>query len=183
MGALTLYVASALLLGVASPPLAGASSIGAVNTTALCCRGGHSRGARSGSHSRALGSGGRSAGARSYAPRTSVSHTTRVRAYSPLYRTRSAPRVRVYTAPRGAHVAALGERDRGGRLERSSSAKSAFERQTGHAGGWKGHVVDHVVPLACGGSGAPSNMQWQTTADAKAKDRVERRGCGNLRHR
>jgi hypothetical protein len=26
-------------------------------------------------------------------------------------------------------------------------------------------------------------MQWQTTADAKAKDRVERRGCGSLRHR
>ena len=50
-------------------------------------------------------------------------------------------------------------------------------RQSGHPHGWPGHVVDHVVPLACGGADAPSNMQWQTTEDGKAKDRVERRGC------
>jgi hypothetical protein len=37
--------------------------------------------------------------------------------------------------------------------------------------------VDHVVPLACGGADAPSNMQWQTIAEAKAKDRKERLGC------
>jgi hypothetical protein len=34
-------------------------------------------------------------------------------------------------------------------------------------------VVDHVVPLKRGGLDAPSNMQWQTIADAKAKDRIE----------
>jgi hypothetical protein len=34
-------------------------------------------------------------------------------------------------------------------------------------------VVDHVKPLKRGGADAPSNMQWQTKADAKAKDRVE----------
>jgi hypothetical protein len=34
-----------------------------------------------------------------------------------------------------------------------------------------GYVKDHVVPLACGGPDAPSNMQWQTVQDAKAKDR------------
>jgi hypothetical protein len=33
--------------------------------------------------------------------------------------------------------------------------------------------VDHVVPLKRGGSDSPPNMQWQTAADAKAKDRVE----------
>jgi hypothetical protein len=29
---------------------------------------------------------------------------------------------------------------------------------------------DHIVPLACGGPDAVSNMQWQTAADARAKD-------------
>ena len=38
-------------------------------------------------------------------------------------------------------------------------------------------TVDHIVPLACGGSDSPSNMQWQTKAAAAAKDKVERRGC------
>jgi hypothetical protein len=37
--------------------------------------------------------------------------------------------------------------------------------------------VDHITPLACGGADTPSNMQWQTIAAAKAKDRVERAGC------
>lgn len=69
-------------------------------------------------------------------------------------------------------------RDANGRIKRSESAKSAFMRQTGHPHGWSGHVVDHMVPLACGGADAPSNMQWQTIADARAKDKVERIGCG-----
>ena len=42
-----------------------------------------------------------------------------------------------------------------------------------------GYVTDHIVPLACGGADAPSNMQWQTIEEAKAKDRVERQGCGS----
>ena len=61
--------------------------------------------------------------------------------------------------------------------KRSAKAKYDFERGTGHPRGWPGHVVDHVVPLACGGADAPSNMQWQSVEEGKAKDRVERRGC------
>jgi hypothetical protein len=34
-------------------------------------------------------------------------------------------------------------------------------------------VIDHVVPLKRGGADSLGNMQWQTTAAAKAKDRVE----------
>jgi hypothetical protein len=40
-----------------------------------------------------------------------------------------------------------------------------------------GYVVDHVKPLACGGIGAPENMQWQSVSEAKAKDRWERNDC------
>jgi hypothetical protein len=50
-------------------------------------------------------------------------------------------------------------------------------RQSGYPHGRKDYVVDHVVPLACGGADSPSNMQWQTKAEAKAKDKWERTGC------
>src|SRR5260370_41197118 len=64
-----------------------------------------------------------------------------------------------------------------GRIKRSAAAKNEFLRETGYPHGRKGYVVDHVVPLACGGADAPSNMQWQTKAAAKAKDKTERVGC------
>jgi hypothetical protein len=41
----------------------------------------------------------------------------------------------------------------------------------------KGYVVDRIIPVVCGGAEAPDNMQWQTLAEAKAKDRWERIGC------
>jgi hypothetical protein len=41
--------------------------------------------------------------------------------------------------------------------------------------------VDHIKPLACGGEDHPSNMQWQTERDARAKDKWERRGCKKRR--
>ena len=66
-----------------------------------------------------------------------------------------------------------------GKIKRSSAAKHEFQKKnpcpsTGRTtGGCPGYVVDHVVPLKRGGVDAPSNMQWQTKAEAKAKDRVE----------
>jgi hypothetical protein len=72
------------------------------------------------------------------------------------------------------------QRDKHGKIHRSEAAKASFERQspcpaTGRTSGrCPGYVVDHVRALECGGEDAPSNMQWQTTADAKAKDRTER---------
>jgi hypothetical protein len=41
-----------------------------------------------------------------------------------------------------------------------------------------GYVIDHVNPLACSGLDRPENMQWQSIADAKAKDKWERKACG-----
>lgn len=42
-----------------------------------------------------------------------------------------------------------------------------------------GWVIDHIKALACGGDDAPTNMQWQTKADAGAKDRWERKECND----
>ncbi len=70
--------------------------------------------------------------------------------------------------------AAVGvERDSHGRIKRSEEAKREFMRQSGHPHGWPGHVVDHVIPLKRGGADTPSNMQWQTIEEAKAKDKWE----------
>ena len=71
-------------------------------------------------------------------------------------------------------------RNKHGRIKRSSAAKHAFERQhpcpsTGKTSGrCPGYVVDHVKALECGGADSPSNMQWQTIAEGKAKDKTER---------
>lgn len=68
---------------------------------------------------------------------------------------------------------------------RSSAVTRAFERthpcpSTGRTrGACPGWIKDHIVPLACGGPDAVSNLQWQTVAEAKAKDRWEiKRYCG-----
>lgn len=68
-------------------------------------------------------------------------------------------------------------RDERGRIQRSDAARHAFARQTGYPHGRPGYVIDHIVPLACGGTDTPSNMQWQIDADAKTKDKTERAGC------
>src|SRR5204863_10205795 len=44
-------------------------------------------------------------------------------------------------------------------------------------GACPGCVMDHVIPLCAGGADDPLNLQWQTIADAKAKDREEAEGC------
>lgn len=73
-------------------------------------------------------------------------------------------------------------------IQRSASAVNAFKRANAcpriegttngkPTGPCPGFVVDHIKPLACGGEDKPSNMQWQSVADAKAKDKWERKGC------
>ena len=44
-------------------------------------------------------------------------------------------------------------------------------------GACTGYVIDRIVPVICGGAEAPDNMQWQTLAEAKEKDRWEAIGC------
>jgi 5-methylcytosine-specific restriction endonuclease McrA len=81
-------------------------------------------------------------------------------------------------ATRSAKCAAC-SRDSRGHIARSSKARGDFQKShpcpsTGKiTGACPGYVIDHVVPLKRGGADALSNMQWQTTAQAKAKDKIE----------
>ena len=65
------------------------------------------------------------------------------------------------------------------RPHRDPAERRAFVREhpcpaTGRtSGACPGYVVDHIRPLRKGGPDRPMNMQWQTTAEGKAKDRVE----------
>ena len=83
----------------------------------------------------------------------------------------------VTAAPHRSNRCESCDRDSKGRIVRSKEAKKTFMKATGFPHGRPGYVIDHIKPLACGGADVPSNMQWQTVAAAKAKDRVERIGC------
>jgi hypothetical protein len=66
---------------------------------------------------------------------------------------------------------------------RSLEVKHEFQRQhpcpsTGRTTGrCPGYIKHHIRALACGGPDSVANLQWQTTADAKAKDKRETKGC------
>ena len=58
-----------------------------------------------------------------------------------------------------------------------AAAKTQFMRETGYRNGRPGYVVTYRKPLACGGADDTSNLQWLTTAEAKAKEKTEHKGC------
>jgi hypothetical protein len=72
---------------------------------------------------------------------------------------------------------------------RSTKAKDDFKAMnpcpsTGQSqGACPDWIIDHIIALACGGEDAPSNMQWQSIDEAKAKDKWERRGCSKPHRR
>jgi hypothetical protein len=70
-------------------------------------------------------------------------------------------------------------RDAGGHIKRDPKQRALYQQthpcpstgeRTGSCPGWE---VDHVCPLKCCGKDDPSNMQWQTDAEAKKKDAWE----------
>ena len=70
-------------------------------------------------------------------------------------------------------------RDSRGRIARDPAQVRAFRSShpcptTGSfRGACAGYVVDHIKALKHGGSDTPENMQWQTRAEADAKDHTE----------
>jgi hypothetical protein len=143
-------------------------------------RGSHGGYGRSGSHSS------RSYSSHSYrAPSTRSSYRSHAysgrsyRSHSP-YSTHRSSGTASYRSRTASSCGGV-QRDSHGRIKRSEAAKNAFKRQhpcpaTGKSSGaCPGYVIDHVKPLANGGSDAPGNMQWQTKAAAKAKDKWERK--------
>lgn len=114
-------------------------------------KGGHSSSSRS-SSSRSSSS-----------PRTTRSTSSRSKAASTKSNSASIPKKSTVRA-----------RTANGKIKRSAAARNEFMKQTGYPKGRKGYVVDHIVPLECGGADVPSNMQWQTKAEANIKDRTER---------
>jgi hypothetical protein len=84
---------------------------------------------------------------------------------------------RVFISAGLACCLALGPPLASAKAHRSEGVKHEFQRQhpcpsTGRpAGACPGYTKDHIVPLDCGGPDAVGNMQWQTTAAAKAKDK------------
>ena len=66
---------------------------------------------------------------------------------------------------------------------RSREVTREFQREhpypsTGKtSGACPGYRKDHIKALACGGPDTVANLQWQTVANAKAKDRWERKAC------
>jgi hypothetical protein len=66
------------------------------------------------------------------------------------------------------------QRDANGKIARSTAAKDEFKKKNPcPVTPCTGYVIDHIDPLKSGGADAPSNMQWQTSSEAKAKDKVE----------
>lgn len=75
------------------------------------------------------------------------------------------------------------KRDARGRIKRSKKAKNDFAHTrpcpaTGkRSASCRGFRIDHITPLACGGTDTPANMQWLTTEQWKQKSKWERKGC------
>lgn len=70
-----------------------------------------------------------------------------------------------------------------GNLVRSRARVCRFLRMTGHVAPGEvcrvpnGMLVDHHIPLACGGCDIPSNLSLLTIAEHAAKSRWERQPC------
>lgn len=66
-----------------------------------------------------------------------------------------------------------------GRIARSTTQVNHFKKAnvcpaTGKIqASCPGYVVDHIIPLCKCGADNPGNMQWQTLAASKLKDKVE----------
>jgi hypothetical protein len=111
--------------------------------------------------------------------KTHSAKTVRIKAPKPANARKTSKAHKISTARRPSNSCLTCVRDSQRRIKRSKAAKTAFHRSnpcpdSGKTSGpCSGYVIDHGVALKRGGADSPSNMQWQTEAEAKAKDRVE----------
>jgi hypothetical protein len=95
------------------------------------------------------------------------------------------PAVDTSAGPRGVKSNGTAKRNsaKPTKLRRDPQVVAAFRKlkpcpATGkHKGACPGYEIDHIVPLAAGGADAPSNMQWLTRQQHRAKTRREREAC------
>src|SRR5512139_1436748 len=155
-----------------------------VNSAALARGGGHSNG-----HSRTLTRSSHSTGSRHGSGRPSRSHwgSTRTATHGggrgATKHSGSIQRRPSHSRARGSSTTKRGSHNsrRGGHsgAKRGTRARANFMKMhpcpsTGKkSGACPGYVVDHITPLKRGGADTPSNMQWQTIEQGKAKDRWE----------
>ena len=64
---------------------------------------------------------------------------------------------------------------------RDPAIKHQFDVLHGFPHGRPGYVVDHVCALAQGGIDSVDNMQYQTIAEGKRKDKIENTPAGKAR--
>lgn len=73
--------------------------------------------------------------------------------------------------------------DASAKTERSKAVLAEFQKlhpcpvNGKSAGPCPGYIKDHIKPLCAGGADAVHNLQWQTLAEAKAKDKLELQQC------
>lgn len=79
------------------------------------------------------------------------------------------------------------KRAKDGRILRNSQEVRRFKKiypcpvNGKTTGSCPGYVVDHVQPLCACGEDKVSNMQWQSLADSKAKDKEEIKLCNQIK--
>lgn len=89
------------------------------------------------------------------------------------------PLVLALAGSASAAVQCIPHRDNTGKILRSQTQVHHFKRThpcpaNGRTTGpCPGYVVDHIQALCVCGKDRPSNMQWQSVAQAKVKDRTE----------
>lgn len=85
---------------------------------------------------------------------------------------------KLHRAIAAALIAGIAFQAEASKFKRSTAARNHFQKAnpcpaTGKPkGACPGYVIDHIVPLCAGGADKPENMQWQTIAEAREKDRV-----------
>jgi hypothetical protein len=110
-------------------------------------------------------------------PLVKVEHERTKPARRAAQQPKATPNVQKKKGAPGSSTAVEAPRGLSPRAERSAAAREAFERQTGYANGRPGYLVEHIVPLSCGGTDTPGNMQWLTLAEARRKNKFDSARC------